>query len=150
MRRPRLVVGVGHDFRGDDAAGLEVARRVGAAGLPSLELRGDLSALVELGGEAEEVIVVDAMRSGAVPGTVRRFDASGAPLPARWAQGSTHAFGLAEAVELARALGRLPPLLIVLGIEASDTAPGQGLSPSVAEAVDALSRRLQREGGSGR
>ena len=47
-------------------------------------------------------------RSGAAPGTTRRLDASRERLPAELFRGSTHALGLAEAVELARALDRLP------------------------------------------
>ena len=57
---------------------------------------------------ADEVVVVDAVRSGAPPGTRAPLRRAGEPLPPALRGASTHAFGLAEAIELARALGRLP------------------------------------------
>ena len=53
---------------------------------------------------------VDAVDSGGWPGTVSRFDASDEPLPARAFRSSTHAFGVGEAIELARAVLLAPAL----------------------------------------
>jgi hydrogenase maturation protease len=134
----RLVVGVGNDLRGDDAAGLEVARRVRRAAPPGvevLEASGDGAALMDLWAGADLAVVVDACVSGAEPGAVRRLDAASGPLPAAFASRSTHAFGLAEAVEMARALGRLPARLVVFAIEGGDFEAGAGLTPAVARAV---------------
>ena len=91
-------------------------------------------------------MVVDAAASGAPPGSVRRFEAHAAPLPAHLLRSSTHAFGVAEAIELARALGRLPPILDVYAIEGSDFSAGAGLSPPVAAAVEWLALALGRGG----
>lgn len=135
MSAGALVIGAGSDLRRDDGAGLAVARRVRAAGIDVFEARGDLSSLVDSWAGKQRVIIVDAVRSGAVPGTLHRFDAAAAPIPALFARASTHAFGVAEAVELARALGRLPRSLVVYGIEGSDFSIGEGLTPEVALAV---------------
>jgi len=91
------------------------------------------------------VIVVDATCSGAPPGTVRRFDAAREPLPAAPPGASTHGLGLAEAVGLARALGRLPARLVLVGIEGADFSPGTGLTPAVAAGVAAAARRVREE-----
>jgi hydrogenase maturation protease len=85
---------------------------------------------------AESAVVVDAVASGAEPGTLHRFDASAEPIPARVFRSSTHAFGVGEAIELARALGKLPRRVVVYGIEGASFAAGEGLSPAVAEAVE--------------
>jgi hydrogenase maturation protease len=130
-----LVIGAGNDARHDDGAGLAVARRLRAAGIEAREVRGDLSALPDLWRDEDRVIVVDAVRSGAPPGTLHRFDALDAPLPAIFACASTHALGVAEAVELARALGRLPAALTVYGIEGAEFGMGEGLTPAVAAAI---------------
>lgn len=53
---------------------------------------------------------MDAVCSGARPGTTYRFDAS-RPLDARFRQRGTHTFSLAEVIELARTLRRLPARL---------------------------------------
>ena len=135
--RPRLI-GLGNAWRGDDAAGLAVARR-----LDGVAHEGDAVALLELWAGASQAVVVDAAASGAAPGTVHRFDGA-RPLPARTLRSSsTHAFGLADAVELARALGRLPPRLEIYAIEGADFTLGAPLSPAVATAVERLVRSLR-------
>lgn len=138
MRRT-LVVGVGNDFRGDDGAGLEVARRLRAEGAPAdvVESDGDGAALAELWAGADFVVVVDASAPNGEPGAVRRYDATAAPLPAALARHSTHAFGVAEAIELSRALGELPARIVVYAIEGEAFDAGAPLSPDVARAVDA-------------
>ena len=70
--------------------------------------RASRPALMDAWEGAETVWLVDAVSSGAQAGAVHRVDASEEELPARLFRASTHHFGLAEAVELARALGRLP------------------------------------------
>ncbi len=62
-----------------------------------------------------------------------------------FSRSSTHSFGVAEAVELARALGRLPARIVVFGIEGRDFAQGEGLSPDVDAAVDEVVRRVTEE-----
>jgi hydrogenase maturation protease len=139
-----IVIGVGNAWRGDDGAGLAVARRLRALSPDGVEVReveGDAIALVEAWAGADRV-VVDAAASGAPPGTVRRFDARSGPLPARHLRSSTHAFGVPDAVELARALGRLPGRLDVYAIEGASFTAGDRLSPAVERAVDELAATL--------
>jgi hydrogenase maturation protease len=140
-----ILIGVGNAWRGDDGAGLAVARRVrelSPAGVEVREVEGDATALVEVWSGAEGVVVVDAAQSGALPGTVRRFDARARPLPARSLRSSTHAFGVSDAVELARALDRLPARLDVYAIEGASFTAGEGLSQAVGRAVDELAESL--------
>lgn len=143
-----LVIALGSADRGDDAVGGLVARAV-AARLPTVAVvdHEDPTALLDLWAGHTPVVVVDAVRSGAPGGTLHQLEAGSAagPLSARsWAgsgRGSTHAFGLAEVVELARALGRLPERLVVVGVEAERFDHGAPLSPAVAAAVpDAVER----------
>jgi hydrogenase maturation protease len=130
----RLFVGIGNPLRGDDAAGLLAARalrRHAPAGIEVRELEGEPVGLIDAWAGAETVVVADAVASGGEPGELHRIDAGAAPLPAAFAGPSTHALGLAEAVELARALGRLPPRLVVYGIEAAGFATGADPTPAV-------------------
>jgi hydrogenase maturation protease len=133
-----LIIGVGNEYRGDDAVGLIVARRLKerlAGSAIVIEQSGDGAALMEAWLGAETVIVIDAMMSGAAPGTVRRLDASARPIPKSYFRCSTHAFGVAEAIELARALGNFPQRLVVYGIEGKNFAAGVGLSAEVVKAA---------------
>jgi hydrogenase maturation protease len=135
---PALVLAVGNPFRRDDGAGPAVARALEGRLPPETRVRireGDLAAALDDWDGAGVVVAVDAARSGAPAGTLHRHDAAAGPLPAVFARGSTHAFGLAEAVELARALGRLPRRLVVFAIEGREFGHGDGLTPEVAVAV---------------
>jgi hydrogenase maturation protease len=145
---PLRVICVGNAFRGDDAAGLEVAKRLRGVlpdGAELLEREGEPTALMDSWEGAEAVWLVDAVRSGARSGTVHRLDAGEQELPAGLFRASTHAFGLAEAVELARALGRLPARTVVFGIEGGRFDAGDELSPEVAAAVPGVAEALREE-----
>jgi hydrogenase maturation protease len=141
------VVGVGRTLRGDDGAGPLVARALAAEALEGVDVRecpGEFDALLDLWEGVDAVVVVDAVRSGAAPGTRVRVDAVATRVPAP-AGPSLHGFGLAEAIEFARALDRLPPVLVVHGVEAGDVTPGAGLSPAVAAALPALAAAVRDE-----
>jgi hydrogenase maturation protease len=140
------VIGVGNAYRGDDAAGLVVARRLRERGVEAIEQEGEPVALIDVFAARDAVVLVDAVQSGAPPGTVHRFDVSDGPLP-RELRGSTstHAVGLGEAIELARALGRLPPLVVVYGVEGARFATGVGLSYEVEAALAPLVEAISGE-----
>jgi hydrogenase maturation protease len=61
------------------------------------------------------------------------------------ARGSTHDFGIAEAVELARILGRLPRHLVVYLVEGERFDIGARLSPAVNDAVDRVAENILAE-----
>ena len=133
-----FVLGIGNTHRSDDGVGIAIARRLqqqGLAGLRILEESGEGAALLEAWKDATSVILVDAVHSGAPPGTIHRLDAHMDHVPSQLFRCSTHAFGVAEAMELARALDQLPPHLIVYGIEGEKFSAGIGLSPAVEQAV---------------
>lgn len=135
-----MLIGIGNPTRGDDAAGLEVARRMKHVESHQ-RVAGDYD-LMTIWEGADEVIVVDAARSGARVGTVHRFNPRQQPLPQGVLTASTHAIGLAHTIEMARRLSLLPPRITVYGIEVSDIEPGSGLSPAVQEAVGRLVHEL--------
>lgn len=145
-----VVIGVGNSLRHDDAAGLELAQLVGerlAHPLCAVAAHeGDTLGLLERFDGAGAAVIVDATHSGAPAGTVTRMDASAAPLPAELpSSASTHAMGLAEAIELARALDRLPARVIVYGIEGARFDAGEGLSQPVHDALPELTQRVAKE-----
>lgn len=145
---PALVLAVGNPYRRDDGAGPAVARRLEGrlpAGARLLVREGDLAAALEDWADVGLLVAIDASCSGAAPGTLHRHDAGAGPLPATFSRGSTHAFGLAEALELARVLGRLPARVRVLGIEGRNFSHGEGLSPEVEAAVERAADEVLKE-----
>lgn len=143
-----LVIGVGNEDRGDDAAGLLVARRIGALNLPDvqvIESDGEFTKLMESWKDAERLILIDAVQSGAASGTIHRFDANAQKLPASLFQCSTHAFGVAEAIGMSKALGLLPRWFVLFGIEAHNFTLGMALSIKVANSLEEVVRLVQQE-----
>lgn len=142
---PILVIGIGNPDRGDDGVGPFVAERLERLCLPGLTVlrsAGDPADLLAAWLECRTVVCVDACQSGARSGVVHRFDAIAEPLPADFGALSTHGFGLAAALELARALDALPGSLTVYGIEAASFEPGLPLSPAVREAGEKLAEKI--------
>ncbi|WP_026372264.1 hydrogenase maturation protease [Thioalkalivibrio thiocyanoxidans] len=139
-----LVIGIGNPWRGDDGIGHAVVDALaGAPGLATAKSHGEPAELMELWQGHDPVILVDAIVTGAAPGTLHRLDAR-EPLP-RAARYSSHGIGLAEAVELARSLGELPRTLIVHGIEPACLEDGAGLSPDISAAIFRMSRHILKE-----
>ena len=135
---------------GDDAAGVLVARALRGR-LPEdvelMEHEGEPTALLDAWSGKRLAIVVDAISGDGPPGTVRSLDPTASPLPEGLDGTSTHAFTLAQAIELGRALGRLPVRLLVVGIEgvhfkASD-APGQPVAAAIEPAAEAVLELLR-------
>jgi hydrogenase maturation protease len=148
MIPPILLVGIGNEFRGDDGAGLYIVRQLKTfdwPGVSSKEESGEGFRLMEVWREFNTVFIFDAVSSGAKPGTIFRFDARQNPLPKDFFCYSTHAFGVAEAVEMARALYQLPPDIFIYGIEGKNFESGGALSPEVTEAAQEVLERVRHD-----
>lgn len=145
--RRRVVIGIGNPDRGDDAAGRIALRHLRglAADIELIEARGEATAVLAAMEGAKAAYLIDACTSGAAPGTVHRFDAAVPPWPRTLRSSSTHGLGVAEALELARALGALPDRCIVYAIEGGCFQLGATLSAPVRAQIDALVARLTAE-----
>lgn len=133
-----LLLGIGNPLRGDDGIGNAVVRAM-AGELPSFVhsamTSGETAGLMAAWKDYSRVIAIDAVVTGSSPGTLFRFDAGEAALPASFFHCSTHSLGLGESIELARALGEMPKQLIVIGIEGDQFELGSGLSAKVQAAI---------------
>ncbi len=141
------VIGIGNPDRGDDGVGRAVARRLSevAPGLDVVEQTGEATALLAAMEGAARVFFIDACVSGVAAGTIRRFDLAEAPLPPLRPSVSSHGFGLAEALQLAAALGQMPARCVVYAIEGADFAHGAPLSAPARAAVEEAVNRLAAE-----
>jgi hydrogenase maturation protease len=135
----RIIIGIGNPDRGDDAVGLHVIQCLAERLPPEIRIvenHGDIGHLATAIENASHAVVVDAVCSGAEPGTIHEFDAADTPLPSRYFRCSTHAFGVAETIELMRSLDRLPKTLLVYGIEGWDFVTGAELSEEINASID--------------
>lgn len=144
------VIGIGQTLRGDDSVGFEVVRRwkstqpeplPPALETAMLESPG-LNLLPNISG-FDVVILVDAVHSGAPPGTLHHLRSHELEAFLRGAD-SAHGWGVAETLQLGKTLDMedLPSQIFLLGIEISSLDPGQGLSPAVQASLPDAVRAL--------
>jgi hydrogenase maturation protease len=139
---PTVVIGVGNRDRGDDAAGPLVCDRLRercgvTAAIRTFVCEDSILDLALHWDPSDHVIIVDAMAPGTDPGRITTFDATVDPLPTPVSV-STHDIDVSVAVELARAIERMPAQLLLIGIEAAQTEWCTPPSRSVDEAIDAV------------
>ena len=137
-----LILGCGNLDRSDDGAGLLTARRLRELGIETQEHGGEPLSLMEAWRRAEEVILIDTVVSGRATGEINVWSVRTDPVPAFQFRCSTHALGIADAIEMARTLDRLPSKLILYGIEGIKFDIGGSLSPEVADAVEKLAWQI--------
>jgi hydrogenase maturation protease len=147
------IVGIG-SHNGDDRIGWDAVAALETSGLPGRYPPGMVdvcrceqpAGLLALLRGIDAAILVDALRSGAAPGTLRRLDAHA--LEGEADQVSSHGLSVAEYLALGRVLGMLPPFLVVYGIEAGQmlagTAPDAALLVTTAQLADAIAQDLDR------
>ena len=136
-----LIAGIGNIFLGDDAFGVEVARRLTFRPLPpgvrlvDFGIRGiDLAyALLE---NYDRVILVDAVQRGGKPGTIYVIE----PLVESTGAMQTHDMAPDKALAAAKAMGATLANVVLVGCEpesfGSEEEPRMGLSRAVEAAVD--------------
>ncbi len=134
-----LIIGIGNEYRGDDAAGLLAARKLrnyDLKGIEVIENNGDGAELINKWTGRKKVILIDAVQSGSKPGTIHEFSAPGSILPSELFKFSTHLFSVPQAIYLSASLGNLPQELTIYGIEASSFESGTTITAEVEIAVN--------------
>ena len=139
-----LIIGWGNRDCGDDGAGVMVAERLRALGLNAQIHTGEAFDLLEAWSRDDDVVVVDAVVTGASGGKVWRWDCGLLAAHANFST-STHGFNLGEAIGLARILDRLPKRLRVFGIEGVRFEVGSEISPAVICAVKEVAAQIMAE-----
>lgn len=140
MNAPVVVIGIGNSWRGDDGVGWAVIDELEAhashhprSTIDLVRTDGEAARLIECWDGRALAVVVDAVVTGATPGTIIHLDP--AAVPAGGAPIGSHSLGLDHAMALGRALGRLPRRLLVVGVEGTAFADGSPLSPPVGAAL---------------
>lgn len=143
------IIAVGNSFYGDDGVGAAVLEHARAADLwPDAELMDlgtDALAMVDHLDPARLNVVIDAAVMGLAPGAVAVFGPDEVRLLIRSDHLSLHGFGLADAFDLARRLGRLPDQLRIVGVQPARVEINTGLSDEVAAAVPGIVAAINAE-----
>ncbi len=140
-----LVIGIGNPLRGDDAFGPRVAEGLAARGIPAATHQGDGLGLIHLWQGRSPVHLVDAARINEQPGRLWRLELGARALPAELSGATSHRVGVAEAVELGRALKQLPERLVVHAVAAQAFGFGEAMTPAVECMIEVLVQALAAE-----
>jgi hydrogenase maturation protease len=136
-----LILGLGNPLVTDDSVGLRVAAelRTRLAGRPDVDVEEDYWGglrLMERMAGYDRAIIVDAIQSGAPPGTIHLLSPGDVPTQR---SASSHDMNLPTALALGRQAGiHLPEdrSILLVGIEAEDILTfGERCTPAVAAAV---------------
>ena len=104
----------------------------------------DASQLLDYVDDCDLLVIIDACVGAGAPGTITRLDWPDARIRQRHSL-STHGFGVADALQLAEQLGRLPKKVVLFGIERLQSRPGDSLSDVVKRAMDELEEQILLE-----
>jgi hydrogenase maturation protease len=147
------IIGIGQSLRGDDAAGLHAARlwqETFQAVNPRSSVQVELAELPGIGllslmDGAEVVVLVDAVQSGAKPGTISIYSDNQLNAFIEGA-GSAHGWGVAETLSLGRKVipAAIPDKLVLIGIEVGQVTLGEKLSPEVEQAIPEAARLIEQ------
>lgn len=145
------VLGIGSPF-GDDQLGWEVVKLLQQRATLSQFIPDRLHLaycdrpgmqLLELMRHAQTVILIDAIKTGAVIGTLHQF--KNQDIEAMSNSLSTHAFGIAEAMKMGAVLHELPPNVLLYGVEIGDISFQFNLSEPIIRAINDLSDQLEKD-----
>lgn len=149
-----LIIGIGSPFRGDQI-GWDVVEAIEEDdicgrypfGIVETFRCASPAGLLQLLSEADAAILIDATRSGAAPGSVRRIDVG--DLRTETEKFSTHGWSVAESLALGQVLELLPATLILYGVEVGDAGHIEAdsvLPDLLREVADDLGKLLVNHG----
>lgn len=149
MKGKTVIIGLGNRLLSDDGVGMavaeQVAGRIRSDDLTVLELNSGGIRLMEAMAGYRRAVVVDAIQSGAEPGTVQRFDPAGFVTTKNTC--SSHDTDFGTAFRTGQLLGiPLPEQVSFWGVEALECAVfSERLSPAVAAAVPLAAELIVKE-----
>lgn len=146
------LIGIGNMFRRDDGVGIAIVRNLKRClsafdqnGLEIFECSGEGTELMECWQGFQRVIIFDAVMANGEPGKIYRLQADRQFIPSDFFKYSSHAFSLAEAIELARVLDRLPDNLIIYGVEGKDFSHGEEPGAPLKQAIQTVTDQVLAE-----
>ena len=146
-----LILGIGNVLLKDEGVGIRVAEKMKQMSLPAdVEVIdggvGGLNLQYCVEGR-KKVIVVDAVKAGAPPGTLFRF--TDKDLAAKkGVMRSAHGIDFSDVVSIVNFLGTRPDEIVFIGIEPESLDAGMELSPNIEKMVPVLINLVMKEIGS--
>lgn len=149
LPRKIVVIGVGNLLLKDEGAGIHVLQALEKKNLPpGVQLfDGGVSGigLLDFFQGASKALLIDAADMNRKPGTVLRFTPEDLRAQAQEIKFSVHDIGVAEVLELAKALGQSPEEVVIIGIQPKEIDWGTDLTPEVQASIPEVLQIIQEE-----
>lgn len=134
-----VILGVGNLLLSDEGVGVHVAEKMMKMDLPHgievIEGGTDGFGLIDIISEADRLVVVDAVKGGAKPGSIYKFNIEDVPDSPKMYKTSVHQVGILEVVHLSELITEKRPQTTVIGIEPESVEMGMELSATVGAVV---------------
>jgi hydrogenase maturation protease len=129
-----VILGVGNLLLSDEGVGVHVANELMKMDLPPevsvVEGGTDGFRLLNVITEADRLIVIDAVKGGAEPGSIYRFDIDEVRNCPPGFKTSVHQIGILEVIDLSGLIGKTPHTTVI-GIEPISLEMGMELTPEI-------------------
>jgi len=133
-----VILGVGNLLLSDEGVGVHVAHELMKLDLPPevsvVEGGTDGFRLLNVITGADRVIVIDAVKGGADPGSIYRFDVKDVRNVPSGFRTSVHQIGILEVIDLSVLIGKTPRTTVI-GVEPKSLEMSMELSPEVKEKI---------------
>lgn len=129
-----VILGVGNLLLSDEGVGVHVVNELMKLDLPPevsvVEGGTDGFRLLNVITEADCLIVIDALKGGAEPGSIYRFDIGEVQNCPSGFKTSVHQIGILEVIDLSGLIGKTPHTTVI-GIEPKSLEMGMELTPEI-------------------
>jgi hydrogenase maturation protease len=145
-----LILGIGNKFRSDDGAGVVAAEKIKKFGIEKFDVKivdGEGTEIIETWKGYDNVIIIDAVQENGSAGKIHEINANEDALESDFFNYSSHAFGLAEAINVSRVMNKLPKFLIVYGIEGEHFQFDTKLTSKIEKAVNKIAAMIKEKYG---
>jgi hydrogenase maturation protease len=143
-----VILGIGNILLSDEGIGVHVANELSKMKMPSgvsvVEGGTDGFRLLNIITDADRLIVIDAVKGGAEPGSVYRFDINEIKNVPGGFKTSVHQIGILEVIDLSGLIGKTP-LTTVIGIEPKSLEMSMELSPEVKAKIPRIIELVMEE-----
>jgi hydrogenase maturation protease len=147
-QKDTLILGIGNILLKDEGVGVHVVRRIKGMDLPKdVEVLDGGTAGLELVDFIEnrrKLIVVDAVKTGAKPGTIYRLLETNLKIKPK-AIMSFHEIDFLDALYMSDVMKNKPKEIIVIGVEPKDMSDGVELSPEIEERIPRIIEIVMKE-----
>ena len=141
-----LIIGIGNEYRNDDAIGLLVIKDLENMGIPNvvfMKSGGDYVEIAEKSRSFDKIILIDSVFSGSKPGTIFELDPEGLmKMNTAFSKYSSHDFSIIDFFKVAKIMQVPIDKIKFLGIEGESFEFGTKISEPVMRSAEQVKDKI--------